>query len=284
MPVVSHGLAVPCFREDPAELIRLGADAERAGFDGFFLWDHLVWSDTGEGPPIVDPQQVLAAVAVSTTRIRIGTLITRSPAAAPGSWPRKPRRWIGSAAGGSSLVPVLGHRRRVISACSASQQASGCGPNCWPGRSRWWPRPAGSSSGRCARVLAPALHGAYDVLMSSTKSVFGVDLSSPIPLHEQVAAAIRRAIADGEVGPGDRLPPARDLAAVLGVNANTVFRALRALRDEGLLEFRRGRGVTVTGAAPQRSAVVAKARELVEVARRYGLGPDELVQVIRQVS
>jgi len=120
--------------------------------------------------------------------------------------------------------------------------------------------------------------------MSSTNPAFGVDLSSPIALHEQVAAAIRRAIADGEAGPGDRLPPARDVAAVLGVNANTVFRALRALRDEGVLEFRRGRGVTVTYAAPQRSAIVAKARELVEVARRLGFGPDEVVQVIRQVS
>ncbi len=83
MPMVSRGLAVPCFREDPAELIRLGADAEQAGFDGFFLWDHLVWSDTGEGPPIVDPWQVLAAVAVNTTRIRIGTLITPVPRRRP---------------------------------------------------------------------------------------------------------------------------------------------------------------------------------------------------------
>ncbi len=120
--------------------------------------------------------------------------------------------------------------------------------------------------------------------MSSTNLVSGVDPSSPLPLHEQVAAAIRRAIADGEAEAGERLPPARDLAAVLGVNANTVYRALRVLRDEGLLEFRRGRGVTVAGVAPQRSAVVAKARELVALARRQGIGPDELVQVIRQLS
>jgi len=80
-----------------------------------------------------------------------------------------------------------------------------------------------------------------------------IDHSSPVPLHEQVAAAIRRAIADGEAGPGERLPPARDLAAVLGVNANTVFRALRTLREEGLVEFRRGRGVSVTGIGPQQA-------------------------------
>jgi GntR family transcriptional regulator len=75
-----------------------------------------------------------------------------------------------------------------------------------------------------------------------------IDHASPVPLHEQVTAAIRRAIADGEARSGERLPPARDLAAVLGVNANTVF---RALRDEGLVEFRRGRGASVTGIAPQ---------------------------------
>ena len=58
-----------------------------------------------------------------------------------------------------------------------------------------------------------------------------------IDLHAQVAAEIRRAIADGEAKPGERLPPAKDLAAVIGVNTNTVLRALRTLRDEGLLEF-----------------------------------------------
>jgi GntR family transcriptional regulator len=124
----------------------------------------------------------------------------------------------------------------------------------------------------------------YDANVPSTNPTLGIDHSSAVPLHEQVAAAIRRAIADGEVGPGERLPPARDLAAVLGVNANTVFRALRTLREEGLVEFRRGRGVSVTGIAPRRSPVVAKARELVAVARRYGFGPDELAEIIEQVS
>jgi DNA-binding transcriptional regulator YhcF (GntR family) len=111
-----------------------------------------------------------------------------------------------------------------------------------------------------------------------------IDPTSSVPLHEQVAAAIRRAIADGEAGPGERLPPARDLATVLGVNANTVLRALRTLRDEGLLEFRRGRGVTVSGSAPRRSELVLGARELVALARRLGYRPDELVEIIEQLS
>jgi len=111
-----------------------------------------------------------------------------------------------------------------------------------------------------------------------------IDHSSPVPLHEQVAAAIRRAVAEGEARAGERLPPAKDLAVVLGVNANTVFRALRTLREEGLVEFRRGRGVSVTAIAPQRSPVVTKARELVALARRCGYRPQELAELIEQVS
>src|SRR5205807_5510196 len=101
-------------------------------------------------------------------------------------------------------------------------------------------------------------------------------------LHEQVAAEIRRAIAEGEAGPGDRLPPARDFAAVLGVNSNTVFRAFRLLRDEGLLEFRRGRGVTVAG-TPERGAVTAKAKELITFARRHGYRREELIDLIESL-
>jgi GntR family transcriptional regulator len=108
-----------------------------------------------------------------------------------------------------------------------------------------------------------------------------IDRGDPTLLHEQVAAEIRRAIADGEAGPGERLPPARDLAQVLGVNANTVLRALRQLRDEGLVEFRRGHGITVAGRAPARSAVVTRARELLQFARHQGYQPEELIQIIQ---
>jgi len=109
-----------------------------------------------------------------------------------------------------------------------------------------------------------------------------LDRAEQTALHEQVAAEIRRAIAEGEAHPGERLPPARDLAAVLGVNANTVFRALRLLREEGLLEFRRGRGVTVAG-TPERGAVLARARELVQFAREQGFRRDELVRMIEHL-
>ncbi|WP_328787422.1 GntR family transcriptional regulator [Streptomyces sp. NBC_00273] len=101
------------------------------------------------------------------------------------------------------------------------------------------------------------------------------------PLHEQVAGAIRRAIAEGECGPGDRLPSARDLSQVLGVNVNTVLRGLRALRDEGLLEFRRGRGVTVAEGADQRSVLLDRVRELVGDAAHLGYSKADLIEMIR---
>lgn len=110
-----------------------------------------------------------------------------------------------------------------------------------------------------------------------------IDRHSPMALHDQVAAEIRRAIADGEAKPGERLPPAGDLAAVLGVNRNTVLRALRILRDEDLLEFRRGRGVTVAG-NPQSGAVIAKTRELLDFACRQGYRPDELIHLIETLT
>jgi GntR family transcriptional regulator len=110
-----------------------------------------------------------------------------------------------------------------------------------------------------------------------------VDRSEVVALHDQVAAAIRRAIAVGEASPGERLPPAKDLAAVLHVNTNTVLRALRILRDEGLLDFRRGRGVTVAGTIHD-GAVIEKVRELLEFARFHGYRAEDVVEFVQSLS
>jgi GntR family transcriptional regulator len=118
--------------------------------------------------------------------------------------------------------------------------------------------------------------------MASTEMEVKINRDDPTLLHDQVAAQIRRAIADGEAKPGERLPPARHLAAVMNVNTNTVLRALRLLRDEGLLELRPGHGIRVTG-TPQRGAVLTKAIELVQLGRTSGYSRSELIQIIEQI-
>jgi GntR family transcriptional regulator len=107
-----------------------------------------------------------------------------------------------------------------------------------------------------------------------------LDRSASLSLHLQVAAEIRRAIAEGEAKPGDRLPPAVDFATVLGVNKNTVIRALRLLRDEGILDFTRGRGVRVIG-TPEKSAVLARVSELLRFAGGFGYQAEDVVEMIK---
>jgi DNA-binding transcriptional regulator YhcF (GntR family) len=111
--------------------------------------------------------------------------------------------------------------------------------------------------------------------------LLSLDKNDTRPLHEQVAGAVRRAIAEGECGPGDRLPSARDLSEALDVNVNTVLRALRGLRDEGLLEFRRGRGVTVAQEASRSSGLQIRVRELVAEAARLGYSRTDVIDMIR---
>jgi GntR family transcriptional regulator len=115
--------------------------------------------------------------------------------------------------------------------------------------------------------------------MARTMLSVNIDRNDVVLLHDQVAAEIRRAIAEGEAGPGERLPLAKDIAAVLGVNKNTVLRAMHILREEGLLEFTRGRGITVCG-TPEKSAVLRAVRELVEFARHQGYRREDVIEMI----
>jgi len=113
--------------------------------------------------------------------------------------------------------------------------------------------------------------------------LFRVDPADSEPLFRQIAAQVRGAIAEGRLGSGDRLPPARELAEALDVNMHTVLRAYGDLRDEGLVDMRRRRGVIVREAVGGRARVITAAAALAAEARRVGMARDEVVALLEEV-
>jgi GntR family transcriptional regulator len=112
-----------------------------------------------------------------------------------------------------------------------------------------------------------------------------LDPESSASLAEQVAAQIRLGIADGSVVLGERLPSARELAAALGINMHTVLRAYDALRGNGLIELRRGRGAIVIGGDSRGTlALYESAATLVKAASELGINSSELATMIRGMA
>ncbi|WP_340374344.1 GntR family transcriptional regulator [Streptomyces sp. SS7] len=113
--------------------------------------------------------------------------------------------------------------------------------------------------------------------------LFRVLPSSPVPLGEQIAACVRGAVADGTAAPGERLPPAREVAESLGINVHTVLRGYQRLRDEGLIELRRGRGAVITAApgVADQARLTEAVHGLITRARAFGLTDQELLSLVR---
>lgn len=111
-----------------------------------------------------------------------------------------------------------------------------------------------------------------------------VDPSSDRPLYEQVAASVRADAAAGRLAPGDRLPSAREVAGALGINLHTVLRAYQGLRDEGLVEMRRGRGAVATEAVAPLAALHDEIVALRRHAQALGLSPDTLASIITEMT
>jgi len=70
------------------------------------------------------------------------------------------------------------------------------------------------------------------------------------PVYQRLADAIGQRIASGELAEGDKLPPHREIARVLGINVTTVTRAFSALQQQGLVEARPGRGTRMVVRLP----------------------------------
>lgn len=108
--------------------------------------------------------------------------------------------------------------------------------------------------------------------------LLSVDPGSTVPLAVQIAAGIRGCLVRGELLPGERLPSARDLGASLQVNLHTVLRAYAELRDQGVIELRRGRGATVRRSLDAEHVRLRElAAALVAEARRPGMDPAAVV-------
>lgn len=110
-----------------------------------------------------------------------------------------------------------------------------------------------------------------------------IDTASDEPLYAQLAAQVHVALASGELQPGERLPTARALAESLDLNVHTVLHAFQRLRDEGVVELRRGRGAVITSDAPHAQVAVLKAlAEFAVAARSAGLSVDAAVTLLKQ--
>lgn len=115
-----------------------------------------------------------------------------------------------------------------------------------------------------------------------------VDPTSEVGLATQIAGQIRGQVASGAVQSGDRLPAARQLADGLAVNMHTVLRAYAMLRDEGVIEMRRGRGAHVTDrgaadAAQLRARLHEQLRAVAETATALGLDATQLHDEMERV-
>ncbi|GAA1752465.1 GntR family transcriptional regulator [Aeromicrobium alkaliterrae] len=107
-----------------------------------------------------------------------------------------------------------------------------------------------------------------------------VDPSSAEPPYEQVRRQVAAGAAGGSLPPGHKLPPVRQLAADLGLAANTVARAYRELEADGVIETHGRRGTFIASPHLSDPAAVEAAAAYVEVARRSGLSREEAIRLV----
>lgn len=108
-----------------------------------------------------------------------------------------------------------------------------------------------------------------------------VDTASAVPPFDQIREQLAGLILAGSVGPDERLPSIRQLAADLGLAAGTIARAYAELEAAGLVTSARGRGTRVTPTASAERSVQVAVDAYVEAARRGGLDLAATVALVR---
>ncbi len=108
-----------------------------------------------------------------------------------------------------------------------------------------------------------------------------------LPIYTQLVGHIKRAIATGELRPGEKMTPVRELSLEAGVNPNTMQRALQQLEREGLVYPQRGNGRYVTedvdvidGA--RKTLAAGHVRRYREAMRALGYSEEEMSGLLRE--
>ena len=121
--------------------------------------------------------------------------------------------------------------------------------------------------------------------------ILRIDLKSPVPVYRQIVDAVRILLVNGELNPGDPLPPVRRLALDLGVHFNTVAEAYRTLEEEGWLEIGRRSGARVVPrVAPNRAdaetgvAFQRRMREMAAEVQARGLSRSRIARELRRLA
>ncbi len=116
--------------------------------------------------------------------------------------------------------------------------------------------------------------------------ILNVDLTSDVPIYQQLRDRIVEAIAEGVLTEGSSLPATRTLAADSGINFHTVNKAYDLLRQQGLIRLNRKSGAVVTATVADllfRAEWTTRARTLLAEAVAKGLPADEVLETCRSL-
>ena len=106
-----------------------------------------------------------------------------------------------------------------------------------------------------------------------------IDLTSRVPIYEQIYTNIIRLASAGVLKPGDKILPVRSLAAQLGINPNTVAKAYRQLESEGYIISNVGRGRDCA----EKEIALDDFRQSVNRANLLSIKKSELIEIINNV-
>ena len=130
-----------------------------------------------------------------------------------------------------------------------------------------------------------------NTMAQNTRALLRIDLNSQNPVYRQIVDGLRVLLVNGDLKPGDQLPPVRRLALDLGVHFNTVAEAYRALAEAGWLDIRKRSGATViertVDAAPDagtRESFQRRLREMIAEGQAHGLESTWIARDLRRVA